>query len=73
MNIQGKGALQGVIEILSKDARYNRKAKWLRSLEYIKALLLSYLKSTIIWFPTRGLMPIAMGDWLIHFFRLEAA
>jgi len=42
-------------------------------MESLLARVESFLKSLIIWFPTHGLMPIVMCDWLIRFFRLEAS
>lgn len=72
MNTQRKTAWRGGIKVLYTESHYNRKAKWLRSFGPIKALLLTCLESTIIWFPTHGLMSIAVVDWLIQALRLRA-
>lgn len=40
---------------------------------FLMPSLKSVLKSSIIWFPTHGLMSIKTGDRLISFFKLRAA
>jgi len=73
MNMQKEAAMQGGIEKHFSDISYNRYSRLTHTLASPQDRFKSCLKSTIIWFPTHGLVPLAVGDWLIRFFKLRAA
>jgi len=61
-----EAAWQGRLAQFTSLMNYTRKSQISDSLE-------ACLKTVIVWFPTYGLTPIVVADWLIRFFRLEAS